>query len=268
MRTSDKPRETEMALVIRSPRAEQIADEIARLETLGRYRLTPPRWHRLRDVYFDTPDGTLTARRLALRIRAVAGKQFVTLKESLGHEARGTHARTEIELTWSRAAFTRIARELRARGIALKKVDAVYQRDDPVKTLQRAGLRVIQDRLTQRRARNVLGTGRRVRAELAIDTTTFFFGKQVVHLYEVEIEAKSAHVRVSAMAQRLEKMFAPALQRWFSKLATGKIIQTLLQQGILQKLLDEQNHLTPAALDRIEQEWRGASLRRHRCPQT
>lgn len=246
--------ETEIALVIRSVRPEQIADEIARLDKLGRYRLTPAELHLLHDVYFDTHDGALQARRLALRIRIVNGTPLITLKGSLGRTEQGVANRRENELRWSRAAFARIARELQTHGIALVRATQSYRRDDPVGTLKRAGLHVIQDRITQRRVRNVISTTGRVCAELAMDKTTFLFGKQVVHLHEVEIEAKSARVRVGEMAQQLEKLFAPALQRWHNKLLTGQALETLLKQGLLPDLLDERNDLTVAAFERIGQE--------------
>ncbi|MCX7840812.1 MAG: CYTH domain-containing protein [Anaerolineae bacterium] len=254
MRKSDQPRETEIALVIRSPRAEQIADEIARLGKLGRYRLAPAEVHFLRDVYFDTRDGALQAQRLALRLRVVNGKQLITLKGPLSRTEQGVVKRLEIELAWSRAAFTRITRELHARGIGLTRADAAYRREDWVGTFKRAGLRVVQDRVTRRRARNIINTTGRVCAELAIDKTTFFFGKQVVHLHEIEIKAKSPRARVGKLAQHMETMFAPILQRWQSKIVTGKAIEKLLERGVLQNLLDAKNGLTPAALDRVGRE--------------
>lgn len=245
------PRETEIALVIRSPHAEQIADAIAQLKTLGRYQLTPASPRLLRDVYFDTRDGALQARWLSLRIRASNAKRFITLKGSLGQTEQDVPTRLEIELAWSHAAFARIARELRARGIALARADVAYRHADPMGTFTRAGLRIVQNRVTLRRARNIIGATGRAQAELAIDMTTFFFGKRVVHLREVEIEAKSAHARIGEMARQLETQFAPALQPWHTKLATGKAIEVLLKQGALQELLDAKNNLTPAALDRI-----------------
>lgn len=254
MQKSDQSRETEIALVIRSPHAEQIADKIARMEKLGRYRLAPAKVYLLRDVYFDTSDSALHAQRLALRLRTVNGKQFVTLKGSLSRTAQGVVKRLEIELAWSRAAFMRITRELRARGVVLTRVEAVYRREDGVGTFKRAGLHVVQDRVTWRRARNIINTTGRVCAELAIDKTTFLLGRQVVHLYEIEIEAQSPRARVGKLAQHMETMFAPILQRWHSKIVTGQAIEKLLERGILPNLLDARNNLTPAALDRVERE--------------
>lgn len=249
-------RETEVALVIRSPRAEQIADEIACLEKLGRYRLAPAHSYILRDVYFDTRDYALQAQRLALRLRVVNGKPWITLKGSLGRSAQGVVKRLEMELAWSRAAFARIARELHARGIVLTRVDTVYRREDGIGTFKRAGLHIVQERVTQRRARSIIGASGHVCAELAIDTTTFLFGAQAVRLCEVEIEAKSARANVGAMAQQLAALFTPALQHWYSKLATGQAIEILLRQGMSHNWLDAQSYLTPMALDQVEQKIR------------
>lgn len=254
MGTIRAPRETEIALAIRSSRAEQIADEIARLDQLGRYRLAPAESHLLHDVYLETRDGALQARRLALRLRTVNGQPLITLKGSLGRTAQGVMNRLEIELAWSRAAFRRIARELRACGIVLTHVDAAYRREDGVGTFQRVGLHIVQERITQRRTRNIINTSGRVCAELAIDKTIFLFGQQVVHLYEIEIEAKRPRTRVDELARRLETMFTPTLQRWYSKMLTGKAIEKLLQQGAGQNLLDADHRLTPAALDRVGRE--------------
>lgn len=254
MGTIRAPRETEIALAIRSSRAEQIADEIARLDQLGRYRLAPAESHLLHDVYLDTRDDALQARRLALRLRTVNGKPLITLKGSLGRTAQGVVNRLEIELAWSQAAFTRIARELRARGIVLTPVDAAYRREDWMGTFQRIGLHVVQERITQRRTRNIINTSGRVCAELAIDKTIFLFGQQVVHLYEIEIEAKCPRTRVDELARQLETLYAPALRRWYGKILTGKAIEKLLQQGTGQNLLDAENRLTPAALDQVGRE--------------
>jgi inorganic triphosphatase YgiF len=245
-------RENEIALVIDSPRAAQVADAIARLKMLGPYRLVVAQPQFICDVYFDTLTGALQSRNISLRIRRVNAERFLTFKQALAHEARGVQARVEIEQRWSRAAFTRIARELQARGIAMEH--SAYQADDPIRALQDAGCRIVQRRVTWRRVRQVIHANRAY-AELVIDKTTFFFGKQVVHLREVEIEAKHTRARLDDLAYQLQVMFAPALQPWYSKLMTGRTIEALLQQGELQNLLDEKNNLTPAALARIKREW-------------
>ncbi|MCX7838938.1 MAG: CYTH domain-containing protein [Anaerolineae bacterium] len=245
-------REEEIVLVICSPRAQQIANAMARMKSVGHYRLAsvPPQF--IRDVYFDTPTGALRSRRISLRLRIVNEKRLLTFKEALAHETRRVHARVEIEQRWSRATWARMMRELQARGIAIE--NRMYLPNDPLRTLASAGLQIIQQRVTRRRVRRVL-QNRRVCAELVIDTTTFFFGKQAVHLREVEIEAQGVPTCLDDLAQRLQAMFAPALQPWYGKLVTGRTIEALLQRGELQHLLDEQHNLTPAALARIKREW-------------
>lgn len=253
MRTqTNKAREQEIALVICSPHAQHIADAIARAKRVGPYRLVPVRPQFIRDVYFDTRAGALQAHDISLRIRRVNGKTLITFKESLAREKRGVQARVEIERRWSRAACLQIGRELQARGIAIEKW--VYHPSQPRRTLQRAGLLIIQQRVTWRRVRRVFEAEHEC-AELAIDKTTFCLGTQAIHLHEVEIEATRAPTCLDALAQQLETLFAPALKPWYSKLATGQMIEVLLKQGVLPSLLDAQNNLTPAALARIESEW-------------
>lgn len=71
----------------------------------------------------------------------------------------------------------------------------------------------------------------------------------------MEIEAQGAPTYLDDWAQRLQAMFAPALQPWYGKLVTGRTIEALLQQDELNHLLVAKNNLTPAAFARIKQEW-------------
>jgi hypothetical protein len=242
-------REREIALVIRSEDALRIANALARLRMLGPYQLVPASVQRIHDVYFDTPAGALQAQRAALRLRRINGEMLVTFKASLLDAPRQVRTRLEIELPWSRAAFERIARALSARGIGVSSGDAVYQHNAR-ETFRRAGLGAVQERQTFRRVRYVLAASGEVGAELVLDRTGFIFGTQRVHLCEVEIEARRARTRLDVLARHLMQ-FAPVLQPWHSKLATGLAIQTLLQQGALEELVDADAHLTPAGLDRI-----------------
>lgn len=254
MPKNESAHETEIALAICASDAARIARKIAARRALGTYRLEPQATQKIRDVYFDTPAQALQKQKLALRIRELDGAMLITLKGPSRQTASGAQQRMEIELRWSRAALTRVLRELDARGIALKASPRDFGRDDPGATLTRLGLGVIQDRTTRRQIRHIVphdAPRNRVDAELAIDTVTYRFGKQRVHLREIEIEAKRAPARVGEMARQLETLFAPALRAWYGKLRTGRTLQTLLEQGALQKLLDDENNLTPAAYDRM-----------------
>src|SRR5512140_2818953 len=113
------PRESEAALIIRSEHAKQIADEIARLSEIGAFRLERKEPQRIRDIFFDTPARELHQQRCALRIRRVNGRNLITFKGPSHKNNWGGNIRTEIELLWSQASFTRISSELKSRGINL-----------------------------------------------------------------------------------------------------------------------------------------------------
>ena len=254
------PRETEAALAILSDDAAQIAKKIAARRALGAYRLEPQPTRKIRDVYFDTRDRSLGKQRLALRIRHQDDVALLTLKGPSQAGTDGVNARLEIEARWSRAALTRVLRELRAHGIVVEMAQRDFARADPMATLARLGFCVIQDRTTRRQIRHVIprtAPSKIVDAELAIDAVTYRFGKQRVRLREIEIEAKRARARIGDLVRHLETLFQPALRRWYGKLATGLAIQALLEQGALQELLDDKNDLTPAAWDRLAQELGG-----------
>ena len=249
-----KSRETEAALVIRSNNAAQIANQIANIETLGTFRLEPQQTQKIRDIYFDTPDQLLQKQKLALRIRRVNGKTLITLKGPAQKKAGGGQERLEIELAWSFTALTRIVRELRARKIEIKLTRQDFVRTDPVGTLKRLGFVLIQDRTTIRQVRKITvadQSNEEELAELAVDAVTYRLGKQAVRLHEVEIEAKHKNARLEEMIQPLEKMFKPALLAWQSKLATGRALQTLLEDGQLDKYLDDRNNLKPTAYTKL-----------------
>lgn len=249
-----KSRETEAALVIRSDKAAEIANQIAKIEALGAYRLEPQETQKIRDIYFDMPDQLLQKQKLALRIRQVNGKTLITLKGPAQKKAGGGQERLEIEFAWSFTALTRIVRELRAREIEIKLSRQDFVRPDPIGTLKRLGFVPIQDRTTIRQVRKIVASDQSSEgelAELAVDAVTYRLGKQAVRLHEIEIEAKHKKARLDEMIQPLEKMFKPTLLTWQSKLATGRALQTLLEDGKLAKYLDGRNNLKRIAYTKL-----------------
>ncbi|MBI3914226.1 MAG: CYTH domain-containing protein [Chloroflexi bacterium] len=251
-----QPRETEAALVIRSARPEKIAAEIAKLDAVGGYRLERGETQKIRDIYFDTPDRVLEKQRLGLRIRQVNDKRLITLKGP-GRQGGWGKTRLEIEAAWSRKALQRVLRELRARGIRVRVGNAEFESDDPLETIEELGFQVIQDRQTNRLIRNVLKknvTSKTVVAELAIDSVSYHFGKQIVCLHEIEIESKTKNGKAAGLATLLEnliEMYQPALQEWKSKLATGRALGELSKNSVFRKLIGRGGNLKPAALDAI-----------------
>jgi hypothetical protein len=76
--------EYELVLMVRSLDPENILEKISELTSLSNYRLVRKETENLRDVYFDTPDHSLSGRRLNLRLRYLSGVAKITLKQSPG----------------------------------------------------------------------------------------------------------------------------------------------------------------------------------------
>ncbi len=251
-----QPRETEAAFVIRSNAAERIAKEIAALDAVGGYRLVPQETQKIRDIHFDTPDRALEKQRFGLRIRQVNGKTLITLKGP-SRKNGAIRARLEIEAAWSQKGLARVIAELRDRKVELRNARGVFNRAEPLETMTRLGLQVVQDRQTRRQVRNVLAKKTdAVVAELAVDAVSFHFGRQVVRFREIEIEAKQSGARLADVIKPLQQMFKPTLRAWEGKYATGRVVKELLKKESPRKLLDGGNNLTLKALDRIERELR------------
>jgi len=80
MTNGGKAREIEATLIICSAEPEVIAREIAGLSSIENYRLLPQDSKEIHDRYFDTVDRTLESRKLALRVRQIGGRSWITLK--------------------------------------------------------------------------------------------------------------------------------------------------------------------------------------------
>ena len=143
------------------------------------------------------------------------------------------------------------------RGIKLPEQHRDFDRVHPLDVMTNLGLEVIQDRETQRQVRNVMPMGQEgeaILAELAIDSVVYHFNDKAIRHHEVEIEAKArdGSTVLRTVIESLIATYGPALQRWdYGKLATGKAIEELLNEGALEGLLDINNHLKPGAYDRI-----------------
>jgi inorganic triphosphatase YgiF len=59
-------RELEATLIIRSDHPQTVAQHIAVLTSVANYRLLPQLSQPIRDLYLDTPDEALQAKRIAL----------------------------------------------------------------------------------------------------------------------------------------------------------------------------------------------------------
>lgn len=250
-------REVEAKLVIRSDRPREVAEEIASLIAVGRFRLLPRGTLSLRDSYFDTGDEDLRRAGASVRIRAVDGEWWITLKGPAERDARsGTVERDETELPWSGEALDRVVAALSALGVDLSSGREGAGGDDPVAALRALGLRPIQDRATERRVRDVLREeGGDPVAELVVDSVRYDLGGREAWHHEVEVEAKGRKgvKEVRAVAKALRERFPDALRPWTrGKLGTGRVLERLAGSGELEGLLGPDGSLTPAAYDRME----------------
>ena len=249
------PRELEAALIIRSDAPCRLAEQISTLTSIAGYHLQPEAPQPIHDAYFDTPQRALAAKHVALRLRTIGSLRLLTVKGPSRRTEWGAGERLELEEPWSAQSLEKMLDALRH---ALTLPRDPNAQGPPVDVIRALGLDVVQDRETHRQPRRVtrsddpLGTAL---AELAVDAVTYHFGVNVVRMYEIEIEAKSAGGAsvVRAIMDRLVAQFAPALRPWsYGKLITGDIIGRLLREGTLDSLLGADDALLAAAIDLIE----------------
>jgi CYTH domain len=247
-----EPHEVESSLVVVSRAAPgKLFGAVESFDKLAGFALGPVRSEEIHDVYYDTPTGCLGAHRIALRLRALDGRQLVTLKGPSKRGRWGGESRLELEREWSSEAWRDVAAELRRRDV---EIDSVLTADDPGETLEAAGFEVVQDRRSARRARDLrpAGGGGRL-AELVLDTVTYELGEQVVRLYEIEIEAKARRgaEAVAVATAALVERYWPGLRPWpHGKLPTGRKAAELIAGG-RSDLLGRGGELKPRAFDEI-----------------
>jgi inorganic triphosphatase YgiF len=247
-------REVEAKLVIRSERPREIAGEIAALTSLGRFRLVPRGTLFLRDSYLDTEDGELRGADASVRIRSEGGERWITLKGPARKDREaGMVEREELELPWSREALERIVAVLRELNVELSRPRASAS-DQPLEAFRALGLRVIQDRATERRVQDVVTEGEEPVAELVVDSVRYELDGREVRHHEVEVEAKGTggEEEVREVAEALRERFPDVLRPWTrGKLSTGRVVERLLRKRKLEGLLGGEGDLMPAAYDRI-----------------
>lgn len=239
--------------MVRSQDPASVLNRVLAIQSLAGYQLVPKTPRAMRDVYFETVEGSLKRRRLNLRVRGVGGAYWVTLKRNPGLFFWKRNERQEIELPWSQDSFAQIVGELSRLGVGLEKENPT-DLSSPVEVMKRVGFRVLQDRETLRTVIEIMGkTGRgeEVLAEVALDSVLYHFQGQDLRLYELEVEAKSRRGRgtLGPMVDALTGLLEPELQKWrFGKLATGRAIERLLSQGSLKGLVENEK-LKPEAYD-------------------
>jgi hypothetical protein len=237
--------EKEIILMVDSTAPKATIERVSTLDSLNGYSLRPAKSLQLHDIYFETASGSLGRKRINLRVRRSEDVWLITTKRSPGLLQWKRNERAELELPWSHESLYRILAELSANGITLsthQNLDTA----DPVETLKSIGLVILQDRETERRTKEVSLTqdaGADL-AELASDCVTYHFHPHGnVRLYELEVEAKSSggDQVLSDMRTGLLNAFGSELIPWkWGKLVTGKMIASLLQDGTLTNLIENE----------------------------
>lgn len=230
-----------------------MADAIAALERLGPFTLGPPEPLRIRDRYLDTPAGALSERRIALRIREQEEEVLIALKGDARPLEGGGVDRLELEQRASSRGLATILQAISDRGVPLPGPPPRDREGDPTPALVEGGWRVVQDRETLRRRKDVTErAGDEPVAELVVDSTLFRPGGAAARHHEVEIESggPGGAAAVRAMRARLLESFQDTLQPWdHPKLATGFAVQRLLTSGDPGALLGPDGDLRPGAYD-------------------
>jgi hypothetical protein len=178
--------EVELKLSVIGDDPDVLLDEVAALRQLGAMRLEPADDHRLRDIYWDLPDGGLHALHLSLRLRQIDDRTVFTAKGGTSNRD-GLFKRYELEVPATRENWAELRAVFAGEGATLG--DGLTG-DTPDAWLREAGLTPTQDRSTRRSIRYAYanGTDDRPLAELALDRTRFDFGKVLVDYWEIEIE--------------------------------------------------------------------------------
>jgi len=254
--------EKEIVLMIDSTDPKATTQRVSTLDLLNGYSLRPAGNFQLHDIYFETASGSLARKRINLRLRKREDGWLITMKRSPGLLQWKRNERAELELAWSHESLDRILAELSANGITL----SAYQHLDttnPVETLKSIGLRILQDRETERHTKNVSSTPEAGAdlAELASDCVTYHFQQRNVSLYELEVEAKGngSNKVLSDLKIGLLNAFGSELISWkWGKLVTGKMIERLLKAGTLEDLI-ENDLLTKRGIEEIQKALRSGS---------
>jgi len=258
-----EPREVEAALLVCGERPAETARALAALTEVAGYELQVLPSQNLHDVYFDTSDGRLGSEAIALRLRSVDGSWYITRKGPGRQVEPGTVDRSELELPWSIEVLPRVLGPELAPGPSVEKPESAAEARDPVRSMQRRGLVVVQDREAHRQRRAVIPAkrARGLVAELAIDAVTFKLSHGRVRLYEVEVELKAPGEAgaVHAVVEALEQRYPSELRRWpYGKLPTGRALEALEKTGALGGLLGADGGLIPRGCARIEEHLRSA----------
>jgi hypothetical protein len=255
--------EVEDSLIICSNDPQNTSQEIARQISAwkfvnNKYLLIPQTGKKLHDLYFDTPNQNLQARRISVRVRDTSSAQTITVKiPSSQNTTKMTRFDNEIERPWSEDGLLFIVRVLRDNKIKLTCTDQNLDVNRDVRDVMRnLGLEVIQDRYTQREIRSIVKNNNmnQVLAELDIDSVVYMINYNKIRHYQIEVEEKynnQPDARI-AITTGLLSSFRPFLRRWrYGKLTIGKGIKRLIDSNDLTE--EEYSNLKWFTYDKLEE---------------
>ncbi len=249
--------EIEVTLAICSEAPAEAADQVAALESVGRYRLLARDQLSIHDVYLDMADQSLRSVGLGLRVRKLGGGQLITIKGKASQVAGGGRSREETELPWSAEALAVLVDRAAAHGLALQPAGEHAEPGDAVVFLRSMGFFADHTRDNRRRPRDVveLSNPSSVVAELVIDSVVYHLDAGPVRHHEIEIEVKGEGTVeiVQDLAAHLEKRWPCQLRTWnYGKRSTGSAAERLLGERGREGLLSDFGDLKPVAYDLME----------------
>jgi inorganic triphosphatase YgiF len=253
------PHEFESTLIVWSDRSAATARRLSTVREIDRYKLTPEPDQYIEDLYLDTADGQLSAKRLSLRIRRLNDEPRLTLKGPSRGKGPGT-SRLEIERPWSISAARSMLKLLRDLDVTLdSRAAATATWAGPEEFAARVGLVELQRRSTLRQPRSVrrLDSDNNPLAEYAVDTVTYRLRRRRLRLCEIEIEAKRASGRkaVARLHDALLREYPITLRHWrHSKLALGIALQELETEGRLARWIKTGGWLSRRGLEQVSKE--------------
>jgi inorganic triphosphatase YgiF len=255
---ADRPTEIEATLVICSDSPKRVLQELSSLNSLAGFGLVHLEPILMGDTYFDTASADLGSRMIALRLRTVDDQAWIALKGPESLTAWGGVERLELESAWSIRALSVLLSELDSIGLATEVPSSLPDDLPPSEAVTSAGFVIVQERGTRRIVRNVTlpnDDPGNIIAELVIDSVRYKIREDVVCHYEIEIEAKSSEAEesIQAMMEELIGSFDSQIRLWkHGKLATGKALEKMADEGLLTGLVNSSRDLLPVAYDKID----------------
>jgi hypothetical protein len=248
--------ESEITLLIVSDDPDRVRASLIAMDRICDYPLVPADPLIIEDVYLDTAVRDLARQSWVLRVRREDRNTLFALKGPARRTEWGGIQRIEIEEPWSSDAPARIMDHLASCGTRIALPPVAAGNVSAVEALERCGFVILQRRQTRRDRRIILDPGKCDRvAELVLDRVRYRFSMQEIRHMEIEIEAKdpSGVSLARAAADCLLEIFGQEVRPWdYGKTATGRILETLLDKGELQRLVRPDNYLMPIVYALIE----------------